>query len=141
MKPVDQDQLNPPPKLPLGNCFAACVASLLEVGIGEVLDDSELLEGKNWWPAWLRWLSQRGYGLLHISNNPPAWFFPVAGYSIMSGKSPRGNFGHSVVALDGVMIHDPHPSRAGLDGEPRDWVIIYPKGVLATGHWEPGTGN
>ena len=34
------------------------------------------------------------------------------GYTVATGPSPRGEFLHSVVALDGVPVHDPHPSGA-----------------------------
>lgn len=45
---------------------------------------------------------------------------------IFSGMSPRG-VNHSVIAHDGRMLHDPHPSNAGLIG-PCDngyWGIQY----------------
>jgi len=35
------------------------------------------------------------------------------GYAIASGPGPRG-VDHSCVALDGEIIHDPHPSRDGV---------------------------
>lgn len=37
----------------------------------------------------------------------------------MSGMSPRG-FRHAVVARNGVMVHDPHPTRGGLIGPGED---------------------
>lgn len=43
---------------------------------------------------------------------------------IASGKSPRGDFLHSTVHLDGKLVHDPHPSRDGLDGEPTDFEFV-----------------
>jgi hypothetical protein len=35
------------------------------------------------------------------------------GFAIGVGKSPRG-LDHAVIVHDGVLWHDPHPSRAGL---------------------------
>ena len=125
MKPVDQTRFSPCEK-PYGNCFAACIASIFEVSLQEVLDDSQIEAGGPWWIAWKTWLEQSGYGLIHLNNDPPAWFFPIKGYVILSGKSPRGDFEHSVVALDGKMVHDPHPSRAGIESV-IDWVVLYPR--------------
>lgn len=39
---------------------------------------------------------------------------PLGGCYLLSGKSPRGDWNHSVVAREGQVIWDPHPSRAGL---------------------------
>ena len=125
MIPVDQTRFDAKQK-PFGNCFASCVASILEMPLDDVLDDSMIDDGSHWWLSWQWWLEKLGYGLVHLQGSPPGWFFPIKGYSIMSGKSPRGNFDHSVVALDGKMVHDPHPSRAGIEGEPTCWVLLYP---------------
>jgi hypothetical protein len=53
---------------------------------------------------------------------------PIAppGYHIATGKSPRSDQVHAVVALDGRIVHDPHPSRAGLDGAIASWIIFMP---------------
>lgn len=49
---------------------------------------------------------------------------------ILRGKSPRGNFGHVVVAKreNGVfqMMHDPHPEETFLDeGEDAGWCMFF----------------
>jgi len=36
------------------------------------------------------------------------------GYCILAGKSPRGDFAHAVVGWGMQVVHDPHPSRAGI---------------------------
>jgi hypothetical protein len=53
---------------------------------------------------------------------------PIAppGYHIACGKSPRLKHQHAVVALDGKIVHDPHPTRAGLDGEIASWILLIP---------------
>jgi hypothetical protein len=47
---------------------------------------------------------------------------------IAGGKSPRGTWGHCVVGelsrAGYRMIHDPHPSRLGLVGEPEDFGVF-----------------
>ena len=133
MKPVDQTRFSPT-EMPLGNCFGACVASILEAPLSDVLDDGEMLQGELWWRTWEAWLNQRGFGLVHLGDYPPAWFLPAKGYSIMSGKSPRGDFLHSVVALNGELVHDPHPSRDGVVNIV-DWVILYPHDPVRISKW------
>mmetsp|Transcript_2349 Transcript_2349/g.6206 ORF Transcript_2349/g.6206 Transcript_2349/m.6206 type:complete len:145 (-) Transcript_2349:95-529(-) len=51
---------------------------------------------------------------------------------ILRGKSPRGNFGHVVVARVKAagagfeMVHDPHPDDTFLDiAEPYGWYMIF----------------
>lgn len=50
---------------------------------------------------------------------------PPKGYSIISGTINRfgGKVLHSCVALDGKLVHDPHPSKSGL-AEVRDYIEI-----------------
>ena len=116
MKPIDQTRFGEPE----GNCWAACVASILEVPIETFTFETPL--DHNWSRPWHEWLAGHGLAML--------WFVvgqgvPPPGYSILSGKSPRGIM-HSVVALNGVVVHDPHPSRAGIiEGTEADWHVIY----------------
>jgi multidrug efflux pump subunit AcrB len=48
------------------------------------------------------------------------------GYSIAGGPSLRfaGRM-HACVALDGIVVHDPHPSREGLPFGIASYVVIY----------------
>ena len=104
MKPVDQTKFGQHH----GNCFAACVASILEIPI-EVIPE---LPGDNTWTFVFReWLKPLGFTCytLTLGDDDVA-----QGYTIMAGMSPRGKWLHAVVALDGVMVHDPHPDRTGV---------------------------
>ena len=137
MKPVDQTRFG----YPNGNCFAACVASILELSIDEVWDAGEFDEKMNnnvdFWLGWQRWLATRGFGLVHILDG--AWFLPPVGYGVANGISDRG-LRHSVVTRDGVMVHDPNPKRSGLVGRPESWVILYradPVGTNGGNHGQP----
>ena len=114
MTPVDQTIINDA----TGNCFAACVASILELSIDEVpnfMETRNEVEG-GWYIAAWQWLQNRGYTLRHTqlgANQYPE------GYWIASGVSPRfPDRHHAVVYLGAVMTHDPHPSRVGLAGPP-----------------------
>jgi hypothetical protein len=32
---------------------------------------------------------------------------------------------HAVIAKDREVVHDPHPSKGGLLGEPKDWELTF----------------
>jgi len=53
------------------------------------------------------------------------------GECILSGKSPRGDFLHSVVADGLTIIHDPHPSRAGILTQ-EDVVVLIPRRIYGS---------
>lgn len=101
-----------------GNCFQAALASVFELSLEEVpnfcVDDPD-----DWYPTVNTWLGER-YGLWLVltqigsgTTKPPS----PQGYHLISGLSPRQGVRHSVVGLDGKMVHDPHPSGDGLAEE------------------------
>jgi hypothetical protein len=108
---------------PGGNCFSACVASLLRIPLGDV---PYFMDAEDWFDAFDKWLRQfRLYPLRFEKYTPP-------GYSIMSGTSPRAakpDDLHSVVAFCGEVAHDPHPSRDGVLSL-ADHIVLVP--VLPT---------
>lgn len=112
-----------------GNCFSACVASILEVSLAKVPSDPGT--GRR---VWRDYLAQFGLGMLTVnigSGWPPEEAWCVAG-----GQSPRG-LPHAVVwrfLRDGAgqMAHDPHPNGDGLVGVPKDltfFVALRPSGA------------
>jgi hypothetical protein len=115
MRPIDQTTFG----MPEGNCFSACVASILHVPLSDV---PTFCKHDDWWERFTAWLKERGFWALPLKYNEE---FPPAGFHILSGKSPRGDFQHSVVAFGNEMIHDPHPSRAGIETRV-DQILIIP---------------
>jgi hypothetical protein len=110
MKPVDQTILAPPD----GNCFAACLASILEMPLAEVPN----YKSDQWVTEFNAWLKPRGLALLTItlpegienmSQDERRYFLP--GYCILAAQSPRYDCLHAVVVHDGEIVHDPHPER------------------------------
>jgi hypothetical protein len=101
MRPVDQTTYGTK-----GNCISACIASILEMPVKNI----PLFVGEGWWPRLLTWLGRRGLSATEIANH-----FPAPGYTIAFGPSTRLiGLGHACVARDGIVVHDPHPSRDGL---------------------------
>ena len=98
-----------------GNCWSACLASIFELHLDEVPS----FKGENWWLDTQRWVERHGYGFVEVVIEHPEGL-ELFGQSlwIASGKSPRGNFDHSVLYCGSTMIHDPHPDGTGLDGSP-----------------------
>jgi hypothetical protein len=109
MKPVMQTKFGED-----GNCFAACVASILEVSIDEV---PWLKEPENWEDYSLRlnnYLKEKHnlklfafeYDL--VTNHYPDIL--TDGFYIVSGKI-EGGLEHSVIYKNGELVHDSNPKK------------------------------
>jgi hypothetical protein len=129
VKPVDQTRFG----VPGGNCYQACLASLLELGLEEIPED--LAHGDGTMARTNAWLAPRGFCMVCFSyRTTDLWHPPAGAWHVLSGPSPRGDFWHSTVGRDGQLVHDPHPSRAGLVGEEREvdlLVLIDPARLAA----------
>ena len=113
-----------------GNCFNACVASILERPLSQVC---QTLPGdgdaQTYWSRWFKWFKSEGLKL----NWHPASQRPPRGFSIASGKSTRTRpigdpragerISHACVAFDGVVVHDPFPLPGGFDLISGYWTI------------------
>ncbi len=119
MKPVDQTIFG----MPLGNCFQACVASILELPLEAVPNFNEYEH--MWFPEFCEWAQLRGLNpVICDVRDKDEWpsLCGKAGYYIASGPGPRGIF-HAVVYNGPEMVHDPHPSREGIE-EIHDIILI-----------------
>ncbi len=121
MRPVDQCVIDPHN----GDCFAACVASILDLSLDEVPNFMEQ-PGDHWFTVALAWLNDRGLTVeVKRGKEGCAVVCTPPGYWIGSGKSPRGDYHHAVVFRGDTMAYDPHPNREGLDGPPLfSYVIV-----------------
>lgn len=120
VKPVEQTVLG----WPNGNCFSACVASILEIPLDTVPAYQCDLADDGWWARWVAWFEEHGYRAvwrLHTKEEPAP-----RGYAILGAKSPRGQFTHAVVCLDGEIVWDPHPDRHMGVGKWVDWIQLEP---------------
>ena len=103
MKSVHQTITRPP----RGNCFAACVASILELSLDEV---PNFIEQDDWYGAAQQWLEPFN---LHLVSWSSPGVGDAKGYMIIQVDSFHGDWGHVVVGLDGRIIFDPNPESAG----------------------------
>lgn len=120
MKPVDQMLFGPEGTSDEGNCLPACVASVLELSLDQV---PHFLKDPEWETSLLRFLLPLGYSPLTLDANECRSFgYTPSGYHLIGGQGPRG-LQHEVVGYKGEMVHDPHPSCAGLIEE-EDWTLF-----------------
>jgi len=133
MKPVTQTRLHDPSGLSApGNCWTACIASLLECELAELPDEATfwkpgMTPAESWIPyqkAMLAFLwREHGLTLVEVRSTNVLFHAGVdMPYSILSGPSPRDQqINHAVISRGNEIVHDPHPSRAGLvqDAGPR----------------------
>lgn len=112
-----------------GNCWAACIASILEVPL-EGVPNFCALPG-NWLEKAEEWL-RKHHELTVLgfrARGEGAFYCRPALHHVMSGPGPRGLL-HAVVGFQGEMVHDPHPSRNGLiEAEEYEFLIQYEAGM------------
>lgn len=113
-----------------GNCFAAAVASLTDKSLTDVPNVEVLfdVDGVSWYGVMDAWLRTNGFEI--VTNNDYKVFHDPSEYNddtreslietltgryyLVSAMSPRGVM-HVCIYRDGVMVHDPHPTREGVD--------------------------
>lgn len=111
MTPVKQSKLYQGDGIHNGNCFAACLASLLDLPLWMVPPFEDMFARGEWRQRVDEWLG-KVYGLKivlqegHFIDDLPEFY-------IASGKSPRGVM-HAVIYSHGELAHDPHFSDAGI---------------------------
>lgn len=109
-----QTILHNPEKGQHGNCLSAVLSSLLELPISKI---PVFANPETWVKDLNEWLKQFGLAYYLVTNLPES----LAAYGIkelyheIAGTTERSNeVLHACVALNGKIIHDPHPSDAGL---------------------------
>lgn len=121
MSRVDQTILASDPKRK-GNCVSACIASLVNEPIDRVPhfvefgihwgdgEDDKVSNGNAWWAMMLGYLAGKGYWVTELDGLGDA---DPDEFLLVAGMSPRGVL-HQVIYREGVLWHDPHPSRDGI---------------------------
>jgi hypothetical protein len=109
MIPVYQTKFGSPQARPeeQGNCYAACVASIFELTLEDVPDESPA-RIVAFYKAWDAWFAERGLAPYYIKAKLHTERVP--GWSIGTVRSNMGAWNHAVVCLDGRVVHDPNPN-------------------------------
>ena len=105
-----------------GDCYRACVASIFEIPIEGIPNFME--DGVEKFYEYLdAWTLKIGLRAIDITLNDPAVVEDC--YVIAAGESPRNkDFKHGVVWLNGKVVHDPHPEKTGIVGEPTSVTVF-----------------
>lgn len=137
-----------------GDCWRACLASLLEVPLADVphfvylypvtddADESDAVRalravyGPDWWRESVAWVQQQrpGWTIAAWGWTAGEPWSPFYGYGaegapsrvILTAPSPRGAWNHSVLvdAQTGELAHDPFPGGTGVLDGPGDRVAL-----------------
>lgn len=108
-----------------GNCFGACLASLLEIPLDDVPNFGAPGEKEYTTKNLNEFLQQHGYfhvsvGIKSILNRPDAALIKhYRGYYIMIGHSHRGDWNHAIIYRGSKLVFDPMPDvgyKHGLKG-------------------------
>ena len=112
-----------------GDCFRTCIASILEWEL-DAVPNFNIPSTAQFEENLIKWCERQDFILLDVTLEDPSLLQDC--WVVASGLSPRATNGqhHSVVWKSGKMIHDPHPSGAGLDGEPLTYTIFINKGIF-----------
>ena len=124
MKPVFQTKFGGPdaPESEQGNCLAAALASVFEVGLDEVPDLTGHINDGSWYHIILDWLAKRNLTLTVVkleSGHP-------MGIHLMPCLSTTLNIpgdDHVVVIENGNTVHDPNPN-AREHGRPIEYWVF-----------------
>lgn len=125
-----------------GNCFNACLASVLEIeleSIPSLMRTEENPDGLNWYQRYANWLQDtHGISILLVDAGLGYTLeLPSGTYILVCGLSPRATeanqYYHSIVGQwlfkDGEYyvkyVHDPNPDGGWIVGEPTDMIILF----------------
>lgn len=134
-----------------GNCYAAAVATIMDLAVDEVPNVEVLFEIEHavWDEMMTAWLKHKGKQIRWapeyvIFHSPEVQKYHIDSgwltqenineyeqlrslfeerYYFVSGKSPRG-VSHITIWKDGKMVWDPHPSRDGISLETSYFQIL-----------------
>ena len=123
MKPVDQTET----RLTLGDCSRACIASIFEFPIKEMPNFWESTQDvSEFWKMTNEWMKKR-FGMIcfTVFVNDGHEYLLKDVLCIALGKQERNGEDHAVVWRN-HLIHDPHPSKAGLLDVPDTFTLFVP---------------
>ncbi len=113
-----------------GNCFAACVASVLDLPLEEV---PNFCVAENWMEVFQDWLAARGLAAVTLEWDPDyiRKTHPLA-LLIVSGPAPsRPKEQHACVYRGTRPLFDPFPYKGAVDlffdgRTPETYIVLFP---------------
>jgi len=117
MKPVMQTMFGGPGSKDEGNCFPACLASLLEIPLEDVPHFHKKYDDDDAHIHIVKWLLS--HGRIYVAFDAEMFdkhcgpIMDTGSYYIAGGDGGRG-FNHCAIYQRRKLIHDPHPKGKGL---------------------------
>ena len=107
-----------------GNCMQACVASVFELELNDV--PNFMSEGPDrFHELLLRWCNSKGLTVFDINTGGDCNKIFKDAYVIVAGPSPRNkDKSHAVIYYNDKMVHDPHPDKSGIIGDP-EYITVF----------------
>jgi hypothetical protein len=115
-------------------CWPACLAGLTGIphdALARLVPDvptERLVSDDDIWREYHNAINgalhQHGWMYAQLGSRIPR------GFAIGIGPGPRGHM-HSAIVLDGVLWHDPHPSRAGVERLTSFEIVVPILGLLS----------
>lgn len=128
MTPVDQEFLKDDSIGQYGDCQRAVIASLLDLPIADVPHFLQEAKGDayDFWKGIRDFCRSHGFLYVRMKGDCFEVLFSDKVYHQITGPSPRGGgIYHAVVGCNGRVVHDPHPSKDGLAGDPSTWTYAF----------------
>lgn len=124
MKPVKQLIHNGEPN---GDCFRACVASILERPVESIPNYTvQSQNDEEFWALNNKWAKMFGYQYVTIYLKESDRHIIKDILCIAAAKSPRREDQYHAVLWLNKMIFDPHPSNDFLAVEPTEFTLLVP---------------
>jgi len=121
MRAVKQTKLYSSEGMHNGNCFAACLASMLDIPLWMVPPFEEGFGRPEWYEhraaEWLERVFKMR--MVHLNGHQVD---RLPEFYVASGKSPRGVH-HAVIYSKGALVHDPHYSDSGIEAVIKTWHL------------------
>lgn len=118
MIPVRQTKLYQADGIGNGDCFAACLASLLELPLWMVPPFDQMFGRVGWEKRCNEWL--RRFQKAELVRESGHYWARLPEFYMGNGQSPRGVY-HSTIYSKGQLVHDPHFSDAGITDVEWTW--------------------
>ena len=112
----------------VGNCFNACVASILERPLRDVCPVLPNFDGA-YWGEWTKWLATLGLELnfVPLDRGAPKGFAIASGTGGRSYPDGHPKAGqpilHAAVVFNGELVHDPFPCATQFGDVRYYWTI------------------
>lgn len=114
MKQITQTILHNPEQGEYGNCLSAVLASLLRLDINTV---PVFINPNTWYRDLNCYLSAFNLAYIELENLDVIladWGISNCYYCLCGKTEKHADTEHASVGINGEMVFDPHPSRAGL---------------------------